>query len=355
LKDLTLPIFKIYPLADARWEELVSRHPRADVFHTSNWLAALERTYGYEPIAFTTSRPGDSLENGLVFCKVKSWITGRRLVSLPFSDHCEPLTDSAAEQEELLAQVRETVARDGYAHAEIRPKTTSDSVPWVSDKGEMEETFCLHTLSLDTPVDILFHNLHKDCIQRKIRRAEREELIYESGRSEQLLRKFYHLLTRTRRRHFLPPQPLQWFQNLLELMGKHLTIRMVSKDRYPAAAMLTLSHKSTVTFKYGCSDERFHNLGGTPFLFWKTIQESKNQGKRELDLGRSELDHAGLVQFKDRLGATKTMLPYWRYSSGKASNGTRPWWQVQMVKGVISWVPDSVLVASGRFLYRHIG
>jgi hypothetical protein len=350
-----LPVFTIYPLADVRWDELVSRHPRAGVFHTSSWLSSLQRTYRYEPVAYTTCRPSERLTNGLVFCKVRSWITGRRLVSLPFSDHCDLLADSASEQEELLAHVCERVVRDGYAHAEIRPATTDDPAQLTAAKLQPTETYCLHRLSLDLTLDILFHNLHGNCIQRKIRRAEREELAYQSGRSESLLGKFYDLLLRTRRRHCAPPQPLHWFRNLVESMGDNLTIRLVSKDDRPVAAILTLSNKTTVTFKYGCSDERFHNLGGTPFLLWKTIQEAKNQGMRELDLGRSELNHPGLVQFKDRLGAAKTMLPYWRYPSARVADPASPGWRVQIAKGIFSWMPDPVLVASGRFLYRHIG
>ena len=174
------------------------------------------------------------------------------------------------------------------------------------------------------PLDVLFHNLHRNCIQRKIQRAEREGLNYQSGQSEILLREFYDLLLRTRRRHCLPPQPLQWFRNLVESMGDNLTIRLVSKDRVPVAAILTLSHKGTITYKYGCSDERFHNLGGTPFLLWKTIEEAKNQGMREFDLGRSDLDHAGLIQFKDRMGAVKTMLSYWRYPGARAAECRAP-------------------------------
>jgi hypothetical protein len=286
---------------------------------------------------------------------VKSWITGRRLVSLPFSDHCALLIDSVAEEEELLAHVCERVTRDGYEHAEVRSVPTAEPTGFAVANLEITEAFCLHTLSLDSPVDVLFHNLHRNCIQRKIQRAEREGLVYESGRSEALLRKFYRLLMLTRRRHSLPPQPLQWFRNLTSSMGDYLTIRMVSKSDSAVAAMLTLSHKNTVTFKYGCSDERFHNLGGTPFLFWKTIQEGKEQGMTELDLGRSESSHAGLIQFKDRLGAMKTLLPYWRYLRGRKAAAVRPAWQIQMAKGIISWVPDPILMASGRILYRHIG
>jgi hypothetical protein len=350
---LTLSVFTVYPLTDARWGELVSRHPRASVFHTSGWLSALQRTYAYEPVAFTTNPPGEPLKNSLVFCKIKSWITGRRLVSLPFSDHCDLLADSAAEQEELLGHVCALVARDGYTHAEMRPTTSQQ--PVAAAYKESSERYCLHTLSLEAPLDTLFRNLHKSCIQRKIQRAEREGLSYESGRSEPLLLKFYDLQLRTRRRHGLPPQPLRWFRNLVQSMGDDLTIRVVSKGCDPLAAMITLSHKNTVTYKYGCSDERFHKLGGTPSLFWKTIQEVKNQGMQVLDLGRSESGQAGLVQFKDRLGAVRTMLPYWRYPAAKNESAERPAWQRQIARRIFSMVPDSILVTSGRFLYRHVG
>jgi hypothetical protein len=354
-KDPKLPVFTIYPLTDARWDELVARHPRAGIFHTSNWLSSLKQTYGYEPVAFTTCRPSEQLTNSLVFCKVRSWITGRRLVSLPFSDHCNLLVNSAADEAELLAHVCERVTLDGYAHAEIRPTVPEEPERLMAASLQPDETFCLHRMSLDLPLDTLFRNLHKNCIQRKIQRAEREGLAYQSGHSEDFLRVFYELLLRTRRRHSLPPQPLQWFRNLLESMGENLTIRMVSKEQSPVAAILTLSHKTTVTFKYGCSDERFHNLGGTPFLLWKTIEEGKHQGMRELDLGRSELNHPGLIQFKDRLGAVKTMLPYWRYPVVATADAVRPAWRTQIAKGIFSWIPEPVFVASGKFLYRHIG
>jgi hypothetical protein len=88
---------------------------------------------------------------------------------------------------------------------------------------------------------------------------------------------------------------------------------------------------------------------------WKTIQEAKDQGMCELDLGRSDLNHPGLIQFKDRLGAARTMLPYWRYPSVKTAGDVHPRWRGQIAKAILSWLPDPVVVASGRFLYRHIG
>jgi hypothetical protein len=82
---------RIDPLRDPRWSRLVSRHPQASLFHSVEWLAALKDTYGYEPRAYTTAARGEELENGLLFSSVKSWVTGSRLVSAPFSDHCDPM------------------------------------------------------------------------------------------------------------------------------------------------------------------------------------------------------------------------------------------------------------------------
>src|SRR5271169_3279424 len=105
-----LAIHTINPLSDARWNELAIRHPKASVFHQRVWLEALKRTYGYEPVVFTTSARDVELQNGLLFCHVKSWITGHRLVSLPFSDHNEPLCDSTEEIATLIGQAKAALA-----------------------------------------------------------------------------------------------------------------------------------------------------------------------------------------------------------------------------------------------------
>src|SRR5579864_2826368 len=83
--------FQIDPLLDSRWRALVDEHPDASVFHRVEWLQALHSCYGYVPVAVSYGLPGGPLHNGLVYCEIRSRLTGNRLVSLPFSDHCEPL------------------------------------------------------------------------------------------------------------------------------------------------------------------------------------------------------------------------------------------------------------------------
>jgi hypothetical protein len=346
-----MTVYQVNPLTDSRWDDFLKRNPRASVFHSRAWLEALHRCYGYEPIAFTTSDPHAELRDALVCCRIQSWLTGRRLVSLPFSDHCEPLLERAEELAEICRFLRSEIAREHWGYVEIRP---TSSRPEFDREFEKSEDYYLHRLNLSPSLDQLLKGFHKDCVRRKIRRAEREGLTYEEGRTEALLNSSYRLLLLTRRRHQAPIQPLAWFRHLIDCMGDRLTLRVASKGAHPVACILTLAFKDTVVYKYGGSDAKFNNLGGTILLFWKTIQQAKHNGATEFDLGRSDCDNEGLVAFKEHWGAVRSPLTYWRYPGGKRE-GTGRDWKMQIAKQLFAIAPDSVLTRAGKLLYRHMG
>jgi len=320
------------------------------VFQTPGWLDAIRRTYGYEPVAYTTTPPGVELTNGVVLCRVYSRITGRRLVSLPFSDHCEPLVERSEDLEGLLRALELDCRREGWNYVEIRPRTACAFPPaWLAPA----RAFYFHTVDLSPDLALIFRRFHKNCTQRKIQRAEREGLTYEEGRSDALLESFCHLLLRTRRRQQLPPHPRDWFRNVVACLGDKVKIRIASKDGRPIAGILTLSFNDVLVYKYGCSDERFHRLGGMHLVLWNTIQEGKRNGARELDLGRSDSNNPGLITFTDRWGATPSQLTYWRYPARPAST-TASGWRMQVAKKIFSHIPDRLLIAAGEMLYMHI-
>jgi hypothetical protein len=346
-----MTIYEIDPTRDERWDNFVETHPHASIFHTRGWLEALRQTYGYAPIAFTTSPPGRALENGWPFCQISSWVSGRRMVSLPFSDHCTPLVESSEQLACLLAYLQNKIADKRWRYIEIRPTTP---VTTCCTLFETSTTFYFHKLDLCPSLDDILRRFHKDCVQRKIRRAARERLLYEEGTSDYLLNKFYRLLLMTRRRHWLPPQPADWFRNLIAYLGEGVKIRVASKNGQPIASILTLRCRNVLVYKYGCSDQRFNTMGGMQLLLWNAIREAKESNLLEFDLGRSDCDASGLVAFKERWGATRTELAYLRYPLG-SSRGILPAGQELLRKHLWSHAPSAVLATAGRVLYKHIG
>jgi hypothetical protein len=343
-------VYKVNAVSDGRWATFVDGHPQSSVFHSTSWLRALQAVYGYEPIVVTTCSPDEPLTNGLLFCRVQSWLTGRRFVSLPFSDHCEPLGDNRQELDVLLQHMKQQVRQEKRKYFEIRPLSSRLGV-----EAELSHlvTYYFHSLDLRPNLGKLVENFHKDCVQRKIRRAERERLQYEEGSSEILLQKFYSLLLMTRRRQYLPPQPRAWFRGLIATFGEGLKIRVASKDGTPVAAILTLLHKKTMVYKYGCSNVAFNNLGGTALLFWKAIEEAKERGCEELEMGRSDIDNHGLVAFKERWGARRRSISYWTYPQRESTALST--WKKNLSQQIVSVLPDRALEAVGSLLYRHVG
>ena len=339
------------PLSDNRWDDLVARHPRASAFHQRGWLQALARTYGYEPFVLTSATVDEPLSDGIVLCRVSSWITGTRLVSLPFADHCEPLLNEDGESLEFMSWLRTECDRRRWGYVEFRPLPVCQDVAYGL---QPESSYCFHELDITPTLEQIFRQMHKNSFRRKIQRAEREQLSYEAGRSEPLVDEFYRLLVVTRRRHQLLPQPRAWFKNLVECMGDNVQISLVRKSGAPIAALFTLRHGPCVVYKYGCSDARFHSLGGMPFLFWRLIEESKASGVERIDFGRSDWNNEGLITFKDRLGATRRLLTYYRYTNPEGRDAVPGLVSLRSWKTIFS-LPSAVLSVAGRVLYRHIG
>jgi CelD/BcsL family acetyltransferase involved in cellulose biosynthesis len=353
---LTSSLYQVSPLSDPRWPEFLANHPRSSVFHSRPWLEALRRTYGYEPVAYTTQGPGRDLQNAAVFCRIESRLTGRRLVSLPFSDHCDFLIKDSKELPVFLDGLEQKTRQERWRYIEIRP--LQEFRP-SNSFAHPSASYSFHHIDLTPDLETLLANCHKSSTQRKIQRANREGLRYEEGVSKSHLDDFYKLLVTTRRRHSLPPQPKSWFLNLIDCFGDDLKIRLAIRHGRAVAGMLTIRCKDTLIYKNGGSDSRFHNLGAMHMLYWESIRDAKAMGLRKFDLGRTDADQAGLIKFKSRWGAQQSAIKYWRFSAERRSphifdqsgNG----WKMRVLRRIFSLAPTSLLPKVGNLLYRHAG
>jgi len=346
-----MTLHRLDPLTDDRWVGFVGSHARSSVFHTRGWLEALHRTYDYTPLVLTSAAPGQPLHDGIVFCDVKSWLTGRRLVSLPFSDHCEPLV-ADAELTPFLAAVYESVHHGPWRSVEVRPHTASLA---SGSAFGASSVFCLHTLDLRADDEVLMRRFHRTSTQQMIRRAERERIEDRHGNDDALIQAFYRLLVVTRRRHSVPPAPIEWFRNLSRCLGAALTVRVAFHTNQPIAAIITLRHRDTAVYKYAASNAACHALGGTQLLLWHAIRDARASGCSILDLGRTEPDHQGLLTFKDRWNAVRSPVTYWRSPPPAPARVPVRAWVARWAAPALRYAPAVVHATAGKLLYRHAG
>jgi lipid II:glycine glycyltransferase (peptidoglycan interpeptide bridge formation enzyme) len=347
--------YQFDPIQEPRWAAFIERHPKASIFHSVAWLNVLKDTYGYDPVVFTTSPPDQELENGLSFCQVNSRLTGNRLVSLPFSDHCELLFDSRERLDFLISNLLSEFETGKWKYLELRPVDPSSTDSLDSRGFAAPERFFLHKLDLRRGIDELFRNLDKDSVQRRVRRAQKANLDEKCGISHALLRDFYRLLVITRRRHRIPPPPYTWFQNLVSHLGGALEIRLAYQKESPVAGILTLRFRNVVYYKYGCSDIRFNHFGAMPWLLWNAVHAAKSGGATEFDLGRTDVNDAGLLAFKNHWDSHPKELVYRRFPEGVRDQFSMGGWKSRVAGVAFSNMPGGVLAFAGKMLYRHFG
>jgi len=340
-------VHELDPLRDPRWPRFLDRQAAASIFHGRGWLTALRRSYGFEPVVLTTTPAGRELDDGIALCRVNSRLTGRRLVSLPFSDHCQPLCQDAGAAAALAAGLTAMVDGGGWRRCELRPL---EPVPFPASLAP-GETFRFHALDLTPDEDALWSGLHKTAVRQMIGRGEREDLQVSAGRDARHIDLFYELLLKTRRKHRLPPQPRSWFRNLAACLGDAVGFRVALKDERPVAAIVTTRYRDVVTHKYGCSDAAFSGLGGTQLLLWRAMLEGRAEGARVFDMGRSDPENEGLVRFKRRWGAAEREIVYLGYPAAEPGGGRL----TGLAGAVFARLPDPLLEAAGRLLYRHVG
>ena len=81
------------PTKTKNWDELILSFPSYSFFHSSDWAKVLQETYNFKP-HYLKLTESEKIKAVIPLMEVDSFITGRRAISLPFSDFCEPLVSS---------------------------------------------------------------------------------------------------------------------------------------------------------------------------------------------------------------------------------------------------------------------
>ncbi len=101
---------------------------------------------------------------------------------------------------------------------------------------------------------------------------------------------------------------MAWFSNIAASLGQAATIRCAWKDGQPIAAILTLRNRKALNYKYGASVARCHTCGAMPNVFWHAIRDAIRSELEDMDMGRSDCDNLGLVTFKERWNAVRSLI-----------------------------------------------
>jgi len=336
------------PLEYPGWDSLVAAHPQASIFHGTGWARVLRQTYGHTPV-YICRFEGQHLAELLPIMEVSSRWTGRRGVSLPFTDFCPALKARDQDGRALYEAAMDSGRQRRWKYLECR----SFNDGWAGASPSL--AFYGHVIDLAAGVDALLRRLDS-AVRRGIRKAEAAGLQVDFSNSSEAMQTFYALHCRTRRRHGLPPQPFRFFENIQRYIldaGQGFVATARLKDQ-PLAAAVFFSHGRRALYKFGASDHAFQQLRPNNLMMWAAMRHCAMRGVSALHLGRTSLSNEGLRRFKISLGALEETVQYCRYDF----SSERFVRDIDRVEGwfnrVFARLPLPMLRLSGAVLYPHL-
>jgi hypothetical protein len=338
----------INPLQQAGWDALFRAHPDAWFFHGCAWAGVLRETYGHVPL-YAARFAGGQLEGLLPLMEVSSPFTGRRGVSLPFTDFCFPLKTEGHGAGDLYQTAMDQGRQRGWRYLECR----SSDEDWPG--GSPSLVFFGHHLDLACGEESLFKNLDGS-LRRGIRKAEAAGLRIQFDDTLASVHTYYALHCQTRRRHGLPPQPFRFFSNLQRYMlqpglGFVAIARLENK---PVAAAVFLHQGRHAIYKFGASDYGFQHLRPNNLLMWEGIRRCAALGCSSLHFGRTSVGNEGLRRFKLGFGAREEEIKYFKYDFSAGRFVTDVDRAEGWINRVFGWLPPPLLRLAGELLYPHI-
>lgn len=343
-----LKIEIIDPLAGDSWDEIVTAHEDHTVFHRSAWARVLAETYGHRPYYLEISSSGQRV--ALVpLMEVASWITGRRGVSIPFSDFGGPLWTDLQQSARVYKLLLELAAKQKWKHLEIRGDCT------LSAEMAAFRIYESHHLDLRQGIDAISRNLDGS-VRQAIRKAENSGIQAHAETSLDAVNTFYDLHARTRKRHGLPPQPASFFRAIAKnLIEKGLgTVILARREDTPVAGAVFLYSGNRAIYKFGASDSEHWPSRPNHSVMWKAIRLLVEKGCTELHFGRTASNDHGLLRFKRSWGAQASRLSYFRHSCRSGAWLSEGYQPVESHALIFGNIPIFLSRIAGQLIYPHL-
>lgn len=318
------------------WDEYIRGSSTATFFHQIGWKNAIEGTFGYKAYylmavdddspSLTLPTRGREQKNNpmegkeqeknptevreravrgiLPLFLIKGLLSGKALVSMPFSVYGGVCADDGETAKLLIEYAKQLTKEEGANYLELRSKTASFN--------GMPEKDLYATFIKELPKNTA------DCLEnlpRKCRAACRKglNLGLKADVSHPLnmttLKEFYNIYAVSVRNLGSPIFPFSFLENLAREFKENITVLSVTYNNKPVAGVLTFLFKDTIMPYYAGSLPQYFKYQPNNVMYLKLMEYGAERGYRYFDFGRSKKG-TGSYDFKTFFGFEPQPLHY---------------------------------------------
>ncbi len=337
---------------------MVAAHPLGSVFQHTAFLRTVAATFGQtRPYCMALVDDHERCFGGLALFRVKSWLTGCRLVSIPFAFYADPMIGSPEEFDALFQEVLQLSREEKASYIEIKALNSTRLLA----ESSMVPVYYHKTYYLDLTrgLDALWEDFHRSSVKQKIRRAERLGIQVRPAGSEQQVDVFHQILARNRKALGLPPHKPEYFQNMWRYLVPQGLARfwVAYLHDQQVGGLCTFSLKETIFLAYIATEEFLRQDGLGQYLTWCVLRAASEEKLKIADTGKASPHDQGLVHYKLNWGTTELETPVFYYPQVRGvssfDNDRNPVYR--LIRLFWRAMPLRLAGIPSRFLYRHMG
>jgi FemAB-related protein (PEP-CTERM system-associated) len=287
---------------DEEWTSFVETHPDATLYHTLPWRNFIADVFGHAP-RYLVAHDGDRLAGILPLFHVRVPVLGSKLISLPYDIGSGGALVNAAPAEEALAREAITLARElNVDYLELRHGSERPALAPLALRTQTPVLISDMVLDGETAVQARIAPDHRKAVRKAASRGVtvRQAVTLEDYRA------FYDVYLRVFRDFGTPPYHARYFTELWKRFQPGGAVQLFlagTEDRCVGGLMLFCWKHSLVSKFAACLPEAVP-LRAYAALYWQAIEHGLQHGYKRLSWGTSSRDQTGLIEFKERWGAT---------------------------------------------------
>lgn len=283
------------------WDRYVRRHANASVYHLAGWRELAESVFGRETHYLLAER-GSRICGLLPLVRLKSFVFGDFLVSMPYVNYGGVLADDAQACIELVEAAGRLAGRLGVDHVELRHLADCAPLPARRDKVSMY-------LKLRGDAELLWKGLGSKR-RAQIKRSQKEGAECEIGGIE-LLDDFYAVFSVKYRDLGIPVYSREWFRGIFRTFPDLVRVFVVRVGRKPVAASIVIGFNGILEVPWASTLREADRYAVNMYLYWNMLKFAEDEGYGIFDFGRST-EGSGTWRFKKQWGA-EPVPHFWHY------------------------------------------
>jgi hypothetical protein len=287
------------------WNAFLASTPAARIYHTPQWQLFLEKTFPFRSCSLFSTDESGHITGMLPLFEIESRITGKKLVSVPFSHICGPIGSPNATSD-LLHSARDIQEKEGCSTLEIRDRAHS------SEFGSTI-SFSTYICDLTQTLDELWKRCDKGSVRWAIKKAKSESVSVETPYDEETLKIFYELNAMTKRNLGVPCHPWIFFRNLFIYLKDFVQLYAARYQGEIIGGGIMINYNKNSLYAYGAAHLAYLKYHPYHAFIWKSIQDAHSRGSTTYDFGRTSVTDHGLADFKKRWCITEQPLSYSYY------------------------------------------